>query len=72
MFAAWVSTRKLEDEFIDIFNKANSLGLLHLNEIIAANPFEIYDLRKYYTLHINYNLDQNKRKSLEKFLGLIT
>jgi chorismate dehydratase len=71
VFAAWVSTKKMTDEFVDIFNKANALGLQHLDEIIAANPFEVYDLRKYYTLHINYNLDQNKRKAMQKFLELI-
>lgn len=72
VFAAWVSNRKLPDEFIEIFNKANALGLEHLDEIVAANPFDIYDLKKYYTIHINYFLDEKKIKAMENFLELIT
>lgn len=71
VFAAWVSTKELPQEFIDVFNKANALGLQHLDEIVAANPFEAYDLKKYYTLHISYKLDERKRESMKKFLELI-
>lgn len=72
VFAAWVSTRKLSEEFITFFNQANALGLEHLDEIVAANQFEIYDLKKYYTLHISYHLDANKKRAMQKFLELIT
>jgi chorismate dehydratase len=72
VFAAWVSIKELPEEFIKAFNEANALGLEHLDEIIAANPFESYDLKKYYTLHISYKLDDNKRKSMNYFLELIT
>ena len=44
VFAAWVSTKKLPADFIQIFNEANALGLQHIDEIVAANPFEAYDL----------------------------
>lgn len=71
VFAAWVSTKKLPEEFIDMFNKANATGLEHIDEIVAANPFDIYDLKKYYTIHINYILDASKRKAMQKFLELI-
>jgi chorismate dehydratase len=71
VFAAWVSTKKLPVEFIDMFNKANAMGLEHIDEIVAANPFDIYDLKKYYTIHINYILDASKRKAMQKFLELI-
>jgi chorismate dehydratase len=71
VFAAWVSTKKLPEEFIDMFNKANAMGLEHIDGIVAANPFDIYDLKKYYTIHINYILDASKRKAMQKFLELI-
>ena len=71
VFAAWISTGKLSSDFIEKFNKANALGLEHLDEIVADNPFDIYDLKKYYTIHINYLLDENKRKAMQKFLELI-
>lgn len=71
VFAAWVSTKELPAEFIRLFDHANAMGLDHIDEIVDENPFGLYDLRKYYTLHLSYNLDDKKRKSLSKFLSLI-
>jgi chorismate dehydratase len=71
VFAAWVSNKKLPDEFIAMFNAANALGLEHIDEIVADNPYDLYDLRKYYTLHLSYRLDEAKKKGLEKFLAVI-
>lgn len=71
VFAAWVSNKILPPEFIAFFDKANALGLDHIDEIVAANPFQLYDLKKYYTLHISYKLDERKRKGMEKFLSFI-
>ncbi|MFI5132598.1 MAG: menaquinone biosynthetic enzyme MqnA/MqnD family protein, partial [Chitinophagales bacterium] len=69
VFAAWVSTRPLPDEFIKIFDKANSLGIEHLDEIINNTPFELYDLKKYFTLHLSYRLDSRKREGMQRFLS---
>jgi chorismate dehydratase len=71
VFAAWVSNKKLPDDFVQRFNAANALGLQHLDEIVAANPFPYYDSRKYYTFHISYFLDQKKREGLELFLSYL-
>jgi chorismate dehydratase len=68
VFAAWISTKKLPEDFTDAFNNANGLGLNHLDEIISENPYDIYDLKKYYSLHLNYKLDEAKRKGMERFL----
>lgn len=68
VFAAWVSNKKLPEAFIKIFNEANALGLSHIDEIVAANAFELYDLKKYYTLHISYRLDERKKRGMELFL----
>jgi chorismate dehydratase len=68
VFAAWVSKQKLPDDFIEMFNKANALGLQHIDEIVAATPFELYDLKKYYKLHLSYRLDAAKQKGMELFL----
>lgn len=72
VFAVWVSTKKLPDEFITLFNKANGLGLLHIDEIIAQTPFDIYDLKKYYTLHLSYHLDEKKKEGMQLFLNAIS
>lgn len=71
IFAAWVANKELPADFISGFNTANAIGLGHLNEIIAANPFPYYDLRTYYTENIKYYFDEQKKKGLEKFLEMI-
>lgn len=71
VFAAWVSTKKLPDDFITLFNEANAMGLQQIDEIVAANPFDLYDLKKYYNLHLSYKLDLPKQKGLELFLSVL-
>ncbi len=71
VFAAWVSNKKLPESFIKIFNEANKKGLENLPEVIAQNPFPAYDLHTYYTQNISYVLDEEKKKGLELFLGML-
>jgi chorismate dehydratase len=68
VFAAWISNKQLPDEFVKNFNKATGEGFNHLPEIIAANRYEHYDLKKYYTENISFNLDEEKRRGLEEYL----
>ena len=68
VFAAWIANKKLPGEFIAAFNKATGEGLKHLPEIVAANPYEKYDLGEYYRENITFTLDEEKRKGLEAFL----
>lgn len=69
VFAAWVSNKKLEKNFINKFNEANKFGLNNLNKVVKENPFEIFDLHHYYTDCISFNLDENKKKGLRLFLS---
>jgi chorismate dehydratase len=71
VFAAWVSNKPLPEAFIKTFNEANALGLGFIDEIVAANAFELYDLKKYYNLHISYRLDDRKREGMKKFLSIL-
>lgn len=71
VFAAWVSTRPLPEDFITDFNQGNALGLEKIDEIVAANPYPLFDLKKYYTLHLSYHLDQAKKKGMQRFLEVI-
>ena len=71
VFAVWVSNRKLPEEFIKLFNEANAIGLKHIDEIVASHSFDLYDLKKYYTLHMNYLLDETKKKAMKYFLSLL-
>lgn len=69
VFAAWVSNKPLPENFIRKFNQANSYGLQRLDEVIKENPYNEFDLRQYYTRHVQYHFDDEKRKGLQKFLA---
>ena len=69
VFAAWVSNKKLDEDFINSFNESNALGLDHIEQIVANNAFPGFDLQKYYTRHISYFLTEEKKKGLKSFLN---
>ncbi len=68
VFAAWIANKKLSDEFITAFNKANAIGFQHLDEVIAENPYPFFDLEEYYKQCISYKLDERKRRGMKLFL----
>ncbi len=72
VFAAWVSIKQLPADFVRIFNAANEKGLTKIDEIVAANPFDLFDLKKYYNLHLSYHLDERKLAGMELFLRYIS
>jgi chorismate dehydratase len=71
VFAAWVANKKLPQDFIEAFNEANRQGLQNINAVVAENLSPYYDLKTYYTKNISYELTQQKRKGLEKFLDFL-
>ncbi|MBA3827563.1 MAG: menaquinone biosynthesis protein [Taibaiella sp.] len=71
VFAAWVANKPIPEDFLKQFNAANALGLTHIDEVVAENPFPYYDLKTYYTQNIKYYLDDQKIKGMNKFLELI-
>ena len=71
VFAAWISIKPLPLSFIQQFNEANAIGLNHIDEIVEALQFELFDLKKYYRLHLSYVLDERKKKGMELFLKCI-
>ena len=68
VFAAWVSNKKLGNNFIAAFNSTTGAGLQVLDTVIAENPYPLFDLKKYFTQYISYRLDENKQKGLQLFL----
>ena len=71
VFAAWIANKKLPENFIHIFNQANAVGLNNLDAVIAENPFATYSLQTYYSRNVSYDLTDEKRKGLAKFLELL-
>jgi chorismate dehydratase len=72
VFAAWISTKPLDPDFIADFDRANAAGLDHIDEIAAGTDFGLYDLRKYYKIHLSYELDERKRKSMALFMQYLS
>ncbi|TXI35140.1 MAG: hypothetical protein E6Q58_00630 [Niabella sp.] len=68
VFAAWVSTKKLSQDFIDCFDEANAFGLQHIEAIANEHHNGIYDLNKYFSVNLSYALDEDKLKGLNQFL----
>lgn len=68
VFAVWASKKELPAGFVEEFNRANALGLRHIDEIAAAASDHLFDMKKYYTLHLSYSLDERKQRSMELFL----
>lgn len=71
VFAVWVSTKPLSADFIQLFNEANAVGLDKIDEIVAENPFILFDLKKYYKQHLSYTLDDKKKQGMSHFLQVI-
>jgi chorismate dehydratase len=68
IFAAWISNKKLDDLFVQKFNDANKYGVDNIKNLLTHLHYDVFDLHKYYTKHISYNLDEEKRKGLNLFL----
>lgn len=68
VFATWVSNKKIDESFIQSFNKGTSEGLKNIDEIVAQNPFTKFNLKAYYTAYINYVLDEDKKSAMQFFM----
>jgi len=71
VFAAWISNKKLDAAFIQSFNRATGTGMQAIDQIVAQNPYPLFDLRQYFTKYISYALDEKKKAGLQLFLQKI-
>ena len=68
VFAAWISNKALDPAFIEKFDAAMRIGLDDIDEVINENPYAVFDLREYFTRYLDYRLDGDKRRGLDRFL----
>lgn len=68
VFAAWVSNKVIDSNYIDKFNDYLANGFKYLNEVINENLLDNFDVNDYLKNKIQYNLDDNKRKGLSLYL----
>jgi chorismate dehydratase len=71
VFAAWISNKRLDPGFVKAFDEANLQGILHIDEVVAENPYPLFNLHDYFTRHLDYHLDPLKRQGLKKFLSYL-
>jgi chorismate dehydratase len=71
VFATWVANKPLPASFYTAFNQANHFGLQHLQQVVAQNPFEAYNLHHYFTQNISYQLTEPMRAGLQLFLKYV-
>jgi chorismate dehydratase len=69
VFAAWISNKPLDADFVRSFNNANAFGVNNISKVIASLNFNgSVDLEEYFRKYISYNLDDSKRIAIRKFL----
>ncbi len=75
VFACWISSRALPEQFIELFNRALGEGLERRNEAVTllgehavASPEEVID---YLSNNIDFRLDERKREALSLFTDYI-
>lgn len=71
VYAAWVSNKKMSNDFIEDFNRANALGLNETPAIVQHQQNALFDLNDYYTRNISYRLDDHKKEGMQLFLNKI-
>ncbi len=71
MMAAWIANKPLPQAFIQDFNEANKTGLDNIDAVVAENPYEYYNLKKYFEEDISYEITDDKKQALDLFLKLM-
>lgn len=74
VFAAWVSTKHLPEDFLNRFNIAMKMGIEQIPQLsmLMPSPDPRFDLKEYLTKNISYLLDSSKRNGLDLFLKKIS
>lgn len=75
VFACWASNKLIDPEFLEEFNLALKSGVSNINGVVKtmgqAGSIKGEILRQYLTVNIDYDFNNDKKKSLELFLSLM-
>jgi chorismate dehydratase len=72
VFAAWISNKVLDPDWIRRFEDANTFGIQNILRVINGLPANDFDLFKYYSSYLSYDLDEKKQQALKLFLEMIS
>ena len=69
VFACWISTKKIENDVLEKFNKAIAFGVENKFKAVTelTKKFKTNEM-EYIEKYISYELDEQKRLGLERFL----
>jgi chorismate dehydratase len=75
VFACWTANKCLEDEFIDEFNSALSVGVNNIDAVVEkfgqTGAITGIVLKNYLSENIDFKFDDGKKKGLKLFLELM-
>ena len=76
VFAAWVSTKRLNDQFISQFNSVLKYGVDHIEDAIKDESKNLLispeKAKEYLTKRIDYELNEQKHTAIKLFLKYIS
>lgn len=72
VFAAWISNKKLNPDWVRAFDEANGIGVRHIDRVLEGLTSDLFNLKKYFTRYLSYELDEEKEKGLQAFLKKIS
>lgn len=69
-YAVWVANKALPEEFVAKFNKALAEGVAQTEEVLIGLPqYPNFNLKKYLTENLSYDLDEGKKKAIQQYLN---
>jgi predicted solute-binding protein len=73
VFAVWLAQSAVAAADIDFLNDVFSYGVAHIADVAAARQphYPDVDTAQYLTQHIDYRLDGEKRRGMERFMGIM-
>lgn len=73
VFAAWVSNKKLPEDFLIKFNQALQFGIEKRKEVaqLFQSCYQNFSVEDYYYKNIDYYFTKNKKEALQLFLKYI-
>ena len=72
VFAAWVSNKALNPDFVNRFNQALKNGISNIEKVaeIYQPGYKNFSVHDYFSKYLSYSFDEEKKKGLELFLNL--
>ncbi|HEX7413818.1 MAG TPA: menaquinone biosynthesis protein [Bacteroidia bacterium] len=73
VFAAWVSNKKIDEDFVAKLESAMQYGIEHIDDAIKNDPciIDAVRVKEYLSERISFDFDDAKKQSLHLFLDLI-